>query len=59
METPLNEKQRNLATVKFIIACFVCLLFLAYHVIISIDAYYADYSKTEVPNVESGLQESE
>jgi uncharacterized protein with PQ loop repeat len=59
METPLNEKQRNSATLKFIIACFVCLLFLAYHIIISIDAYHTDYSKTDVPNVESGKQESE
>jgi dolichyl-phosphate-mannose--protein O-mannosyl transferase len=59
METPLNEKQRNLSIVKFIIACFVCIIFLAYHVFISINAYHTDFSKTDVPNVESGTQESE
>jgi uncharacterized protein with PQ loop repeat len=59
METPLNEKQRNLATVKFVIACFVCLLFLVYHIIISINAYHSDYSKTNIPTTESGIQESE
>jgi hypothetical protein len=48
METPLNEKQRNIAIAKFIIVCFVSLLFLVYHVLISIEAYRADYSSVNV-----------
>jgi hypothetical protein len=48
METPLNEKLRNSATLKFILICFVSLLFLVYHILISIDAYHADYSTVSV-----------
>jgi hypothetical protein len=48
METPLNEKQRNSAIVKFILVCLVSLLFLVYHILISIDAYHADYSTVNV-----------
>jgi uncharacterized protein with PQ loop repeat len=59
METPLNEKQRSMAMVKFIIACLACVLFLTYHIIVSIDAYHTDYSKTEVPAVESVVQGGE
>lgn len=44
METPLNKKQRNSATIKFILVCLVSLLFLLYHVLISIEAYHADYT---------------
>jgi len=49
METPLNEKQRNKAILRLSLVSLLLVIFLAYHVIISIAAFKADYSKLSVP----------
>lgn len=53
METPLNERQRKSAVLKFIIVCVISLLLMVYQVFISIDAYHASSLKSTNPSTES------
>jgi hypothetical protein len=39
MEAPINQKQRSSAMLRFILASSATLLFLIYHILISILAY--------------------